>query len=317
MEKGKFAWGDFSNLNNVTDLENYIKYRKPTEKELRKTINDKYQYQRAYNHSNFFHYTKLKNIEKILKGNAFLLSRIGNSNDPIENNTPNKERSFALCFSTGINENLPLWYLYSGVNGKGGRLCFTKSQIYSLINEGCYSLVEINSETNEINSEICKLHKNEDISVEFQDILYVKENKEFIDLKYNTMTNHSNIRIKEFKEFERKYPAFIKSLIWYYEKETRLLVTLKDNIFQLLESNKKYAVKLSFDKLDDVINGMKLTLAPEFALNDEGELKTDDEIDMELRKNTNINRWLVNTSRYKKSEYSGQVKMQLCKKCDK
>ena len=125
MVKKYFKRTDFNDqtLKNADDLENYIKYRaaKPGAEE-------KYEENRAYFHNNFYHYSKLKSITEILKSQSFLLSRCGCTNDPMENEIKDKDRCFALCFSSGTDENIPMWYLYSGVEGQGGCLTMTKSQ---------------------------------------------------------------------------------------------------------------------------------------------------------------------------------------------
>lgn len=53
---------------------------------------------------------------------------------------------YSLCFSTGIHENLALWYLYAGIGGQGVRISLTKTQIKKLIEESTYELREKTSE---------------------------------------------------------------------------------------------------------------------------------------------------------------------------
>ena len=64
------------------------------------------------------------------------------------------------------------------------------------------------------------------MKVAFQNVMYYGENQHNgIDLKYNTMTNHA-IPKAEWEQYKEKHIGFCKDLIWYYEKETRLVVEL-------------------------------------------------------------------------------------------
>lgn len=297
--KGKFKWSDFSNIKNSNDLENYIKYTNSNK-------TDKYQHMRAYNHSGFYHYSKLKNIEKILESKSFLLFNPGDSNDPAEKEIENKEQKFMICFSTGINENIPLWYLYGGVNGQGGHLSLTKSQIYDIINDGKYSLVETADKQIVKDGDAIILSKA-DYKCTIQDIVYYKNNDEYVTLKYNTMTNNEKIFCDDFIEFKNRNKEFVKSLVWYYEKETRILIEINDNIIKKMDKNKKYAVKLYFGDLSSTYKNIKLILAPE-AIEKEKIIKSN--------KYPAITRFIFDTSNIVNSQFKDQVCMNLCSDCD-
>lgn len=308
-----FKWSDFPKLKDASELDYYIKNRP-----LSKSDSAPYADKRAFAHNNFFHYTTLESINKILSDNSFLLSKIGSSNDPMEKTAD--ENVYCLCFSTGINENLPLWYLYSGIDGKGGRIGFSAAKIYKLIELGSYKLVEEckeNAENESNYKEVCDLNKN-DIEVVLQDILYAKENERLYDLKYNTMTNHE-ITVEEFEKFKKSNKCFIKSLIWYYEKETRLAVKLKSPIINELSKDREYKVKLSFDDLPEVKNKIKLTFAPQLFDKDQSETEYKNWLIEYLKKNNydNIFNWILNTAKFSPSEYLGQVEMNLCENCNK
>ena len=222
MVKKHFKRTDFNDetLKNADDLENYIKYRatKPGAEE-------KYEENRAYFHNNFYHYTKLKHIKEILENQSFLLSRCGCTNDPMEKNIVDRDRCFALCFSHGKVDNIPMWYLYSGVNGKGGSLKLTKGLIYDLVNNATVSL-EVNDKSNKKTPDPIILEKT-DYEVILQDVLYVESNDNFYtaNITYDNYTL-KNFNGEEFEKFRERNSAFLKSAIWHYEKETRLLIKL-------------------------------------------------------------------------------------------
>lgn len=309
MSNEKLEWSYFSKIENAEDLENYIKNRNASKSET--TV---YKNVRAYAHSGFYHYTKMGNLEKILENNSFLLTRVGESNDPMEKKLNENVYSYHFCFSTGENENLPLWYLYSGVEGKGARISLTKSKVYKLISQGTYTLVEYDDGIVKNGFQL-SLNEEIDFDLRFQDVVYVKEKDEFVDLKYNTMTNYNKIKTENFATFKNNNSAFIKSLIWYYEKETRLVATLKPQIVEKLDKNKKYAIKLSFNHLPEFRKNIKLTLAPECLA--DSEVFTFEQITKCLSPYKNVCNWLIETSNCSKSEHSGQVKMNLCGKCEK
>lgn len=305
-----FAWKDFNStkIKNCKDLDNYIKYRI-------QNGNEKYGENRAYYHGRFFHYTKLKNIDSILRSRSFLLSNCGNSNDPVEAEIEDIKNSFILCFSTGINENLPMWYLYSGVDGMGGCLSFTKSLIYDLVENATFSVV---CEKSDGSSDEAELVRGIDFDITLQDVIYAKigtlDND--TDIKYNTRVIHK-FNNDEFKKFKDKNSAFVKSLIWYYEKETRLLVNLKNGKRKELSDLKEQQnivpkIRLSFKELPRVNANMKLILAPELSENPSAK----NNFFELLSEYENIQNWLAETSNVSSSEYVGQVKMNLCNKCE-
>ncbi len=311
----RFKWNYFPNVKNAYELDSYIKNRIP-----RKSDSGPYADKRAFAHDSFYHYTTLESINKILSDNSFLLSKIGSSNDPTETAD---ENVYCLCFSTGINENLPLWYLYSGIDGKGGRIGFSAAKIYKLVELGSYKLMEeyrenVEGKTEIKYKEVSNLSKS-DIEVVVQDILYAKESEEFCDLKYNTMTNHKKITVEEFKKFKENNRNFVKSLIWYYEKETRVTVKLKEPIIKKLSNDKEYKVKLSFDNLPEVKNNIKLTFAPQLFDKEQSEIECKNRLIEYLKKNNydNIFNCILDTAKFSPSEYRGQVKMNLCKNCNK
>ena len=100
---------------------------------------------RANHHTFYYHYTTLTSVDNILKENGFrLLNLAETSNDEGEKQHSADEGDvlFSVCFATGTSENLPMWYLYSGPDGKGGRLGLSKSDFIVLRNAKV-SLVEV------------------------------------------------------------------------------------------------------------------------------------------------------------------------------
>lgn len=220
------AWRMFSKIDNEKDLSKYLT--------------------REYEHTKYIHYTGLDAINNIMKDRQFWLCDVKGLNDKKDIQQFGNEVCFSLCFSTGVNENLSLWYLYSGIDGKGGSISFEKKKIKKLIQNGKYELWKFYG--NDKQEKICDIENGKNAEIKFVDVLYandkisVKKREEGkMALKYNTMTNY-NISKKEFSKFKEKNIGNIKGLIWYYEKETRLIVKLSDAELKHMvnSSNKSY-----------------------------------------------------------------------------
>lgn len=298
MSEALFKWSDFPQLTSADELDNYIKYAKCGEEDG----------QRAYRHDGFFHYTKLEIINDILGGKSFLLFSPGESNDPIERGISRKERRFMLSFSTGIHENIPLWYLYGGVDGRGGRLSFTATQVRDMVQNAQYSLIEVDEQKKPIDGAAAIPLSASDFDRTLQDVIYYEQRGNAVTLKYNTMTNNERIPRQEFEEFLKRNDAFVKSLPWYYEKETRLLIELTDGMMQRLDSSKQYAVKLYFGNLARVCKGMKLLLAPEAGAED---------TIVHSSEYPAITQFALDSSNIRCSKLSGQIEMHLCRNCSR
>jgi hypothetical protein len=254
---------------------------------------------RAFEHGHYYHYTTIDAINSILCGQAFWLSPLVGTNDRTEKALP---AHFQTSFSTGESENLPLWYLYSGVDGKGGRLGLSKSHFKRLIEQAEYSLYEYN-ESGNLGERICDLDRNNS-TLAVQDILYISEH---IDGDYRLKYNGKQVFQSKFNgdlpqlitDYTIAYPAFRKSLIWFYEKETRWLVQVNES---LLESDKEYRVVAKIP--DEVFSQFQLTLAPEFA---------DNEARNALLKRNGISKFL--DEKIKFSQHKGEINMRICDKC--
>ena len=159
--------------------------------------------------------------------------------------------------------------------------------------------------------------KPTDIDVKFEDVLYyrVHEGTNKVDLKYNTMTNYS-IPMDEFKIYQQEHTGFLKGLIWYYEKETRLLIKLRGAVADSIRNRVKdiergeikYKIELS---LETIYPKIIIDFGPEMdSLDDCWHLTSGKEFN-------GIRDFIYSTSRTHLSSYKGTIKMNLCQKCDK
>ena len=166
------------------------------------------------------------------------------------------------------------------------------------------------------------LERGRTMEMQFRDVVYAKEQEQKWSLKYNTMTNYE-VSKSEFEAYDREYPGFRKGLIWYYEKETRLLVRLTGEMEELLnswkasgsEEEKKevpYRVELTFP--EKLMKKMEVQLAPNVS-------KERSEIRKILKDCRGIGRLEELRSPVQPSEYAGTVlfrfKNSWCRNCEK
>lgn len=260
-------------------------------------------------HKEFFHYTSLKAIDAILKNNTIRISSTDRFNDRKDSSQfgdlLEQKKHYAICFSSGSNENLSLWYLYSGVDGKGGRIGLTYSKLMRMIEEGKFYLAEYDYDISEVIGPKILLDFHKDIEVMFRDVLYSAciRNGTYVDLKYNTMTNHGNMSNLEYEKFVSGNKGFNKRLIWYYEKESRLLIKLMGTISEIIDSNKNYAILWELPQ--NLIKHIKIMCAPEI------------ESASEIYDYSYLKRFIVDTSRVYLSEHAGDIEMNILQKCEK
>ena len=197
----------------------------------------------------------------------------------------------------------------------------TKGAVRSLIENGRFCLCRsIPKEQQdflgpELGNDV-ELEPGNDMDLEFRDMVYVREpeGNEACSLKYNTMTNYQ-VPKEEFRKYQENHCGFCKGLIWYYEKETRLLARVKGEAKARLDEWREadrdipdisYRIELSFDEA--LMKRMKIMLAPNIR---------EDEIAGILSGYVGIQSLLKLASPLQPSGYAGTVQFHLCKNCEK
>lgn len=263
----------------------------------------------AYKHTNYYHYTSLSKVNKILESKQIWLSSFSKyANDLNEKKTYEKldNNIFSLCFSTGTSESLPLWYLYSGIDGCGVRIGLKKKTMRQLLESSTFLLQPVESEPPyKAYGKQIEL-KKEEYKLLFRDIIYIGQDSQkagYYRAKYNGQVIN-NLSKEVIDGIRGDYQRFVKDLIWFYEKETRIQVEIINKT--LLDPAKNYVVALN---LDNIYNDISVRLAPEF-----------NDISTEVfGKYRGINNWVC--TKLQKSEYAGQLKMgladKMCSECEK
>ena len=258
-------------------------------------------------HTQYYHYTKVSRLDNILQNKEFWLLPVDRFNDEKDSETfgEGQKNTFSLCFSSGTTENLPLWYMYAGMDGKGARIGFRKKDFKKLAEELKLTLWEHTEGTDKkiikADKYIRELRSGEDgCEIYFRDIMYIHDTERETRLKYNNAVKNNGVLKSEIEKFKANNPGCYKSLIWFYEKETRLIVKVPPSF---IKKDKKYIVAL---QLDDTYNNMDIMLAPEY---------TPDEKAKVISQYLGFREFL--SSKLKLSEYSGTINMSLCKNCDR
>ncbi len=283
----EYKWSLFPYIKNSEELENYF-------------------IDKEYSHGKYCHYTRLDTIEKILSKKRLFLSCVNKFNDLCDRQQFGDDRQqkyyYSICFSTGDSENLALWYLYSGINGKGGRIRFSSKRIKDLVKGSKFELYKYGKSTNLPYGKPLVLEQGVNMDLKFKDVLYWQDQKKNVRLKYNTMTNN-NLSIQDFEKSKDKNVGFIKDTIWYHEKETRLLLELTNDAKDFVKENYDYVVVMSFP--DDFNHRwFNIELAPE--IEDTSIIDEDDNY-------KTLRNCQDKTSCIHVSMHAGKVKMNLCK----
>lgn len=282
-------WNCFSNIYCVKDLSHYF-------------------IGKEFSHSKYCHYTSLQIIEEILKKKRLFLSCVRGFNDACDKEQFGEKREqknyYSVCFSTGESENLALWYLYSGINGKGGRIRFTLNKIKKIIEESTFELVKLGKKTSEPYGKRLLLENGKNMRLRFQDVLYWQEQKNNVRLKYNTMTNN-NVSVDDFNIYKEQNKGFLKDTIWYHEKESRLLIELQGNAKDFIDDNYDYVVVMNFPEKFNC-NWINIEFAPEICRN---------ELTKIMENFSTLKRYCEENKCEHLSIHSGKIKMNLCRKC--
>lgn len=285
----------FSNLSKCDDLIDYFNAQ-------------------ACTNTQYCHYTKISTIEKILDKSSFRLSCVSDFNDECDKRQFGDDKAkkyfYALCLSRSKSENLALWYLYSGMDGQGGRICFSFYHIKRIIEESTYELFEFDTTKKEVVGLGMNLEKGITMDLRFQDVVYFQNQNKYVHLKYNIWTNRDKILREDFEKYKMLNMGFCKNTIWCYEKESRLLVELKgkarEKIDLNIDNNKNYVIVMTFPKTFQY-NWMNIQFAPEIDENIYWDI---------LNRNPKIRKFMEETSHLTKSNHVGEIKMHLCEKCE-
>ena len=200
----------------------------------------------------FNHYTRLGTIEKMFSSTTsyWHVSSLRSMNDRMEADRygDKSDSTFAMCFSCGTSERIPMWYMYAGIGGAGARISFNKQAFSNFCNSIDVVYTIINKKPDCTNA----LKKGVDFDIEYGYVCYCNFDNE----------NRIDKIIKDSKEEEDaflKNRFFIKNYEWEYENEYRIVFKMLN---PLPENIEKIAIPI-----DGIKNRISLTVGPEFSQN--------------------------------------------------
>lgn len=194
----------------------------------------------------FCHYTSMNNAKLILSGGSFYLSRLDRLNDLGETNLheDEKDRIYVASFCHSTPKDIPMFYLYSGIDGKGCCIRFTPNKMQKMISEcDVYSISEV---------ENGKSFDNSEYEIHFGWVYY-KNDGAFTGKYRGKSFNNARAGKKKITDSDNQY--FIKDRWWEYEKEFRIVVLFKSKI-----EMEKVALKFPVEKYKQ---GVSIVCGPE------------------------------------------------------
>lgn len=206
------------------------------------------------NKTHFCHYTSVEAALSILESGFFYLSPFENMNDvdELKLHEDESKKIFSLCFCNSLADNIPLWYLYGGIDGKGVRIEFTAAKMRDLIRICEKSVYDLTNEVaNELSSSEYELHYG---------WIYYEKGKNNVSYRGHPISKTDMKVYHGVRNSDNSIYYFIKGFPWRYEKEFRILVKIKK------EGVKKVGIKFDFEKFK---SGIRLLAAPEFSKSNE------------------------------------------------
>lgn len=203
---------------------------------------------KAKDSDNYCHYTAVENAQNILNGKYLYISSMEKMNDidEVKKHASNCEKTFIFSMCNSTTENIPMWYLYSGILGSGVRIRFTKTTMLNFLE----SIDKIYPVENDSVVSSTPLLKNDDFDIAFDWVCYVDDINKKIKHRnkfYKTILD-INDRINYFDDY------FIKKYPWNYENEFRIVIHNK---------NKTNYKRLAIPIDESIIKNLRIMFAPE------------------------------------------------------
>lgn len=248
---------------------------------------------RTRSHRSYKHYTRADRALQILESETLIASDGSTWNDPIDArrfNVPNDPwKHFGISFSWLSVENVAMWMLYGGHGADGAMIDFPQSLPYFVRDNT--TAIELGYFRNGNFVSVDTRHLGPDVELRLADVAYIVEGP------IGEKADHAALRIRNMPQFEVLRETLssdsaslfcIKSAPWFYETESRLVVSAKKALFKY--SHEITHVRLSLPGLSDFVKG-RLVSSP---------IVADDQ---------------PITSGFKKSSLSGKVSWDLCAGC--
>ena len=240
--------------------------------------------------SQYFHYTKNKNIFNIFGNRQIRLGEMNQQNDRKDR----LDNAFSLCLTSTNIESIPFWYLYSGVRGDGIRIRFTPLGIRKIIGGDYYYCSDLKG--------VDRI-KVTPIKRRWYPILYYERwetrEKDYAGRGlYRIKIDGSPLFANEDQiiDYNSANPGFSKTMEWSYEKEWRLVVDLDGEEANSISNPK--GIYVSIDGLSERISVLK------------GPFWQDS-----MESTAALHSFFAEDSRINKSVLGSELDIDLCKDC--
>lgn len=189
----------------------------------------------------------------------FFLNSIENMNDEMEKrmHADQAKTTYALCFCHSDTENIPLWYLYGGITGKGAciRLTADKFQLFLQSIQYVHPVVMDENNNMSLKKDII-LYPNKDYEMSYGWVYYCKAGT--TAESSSTIIKHRNnvyeLASENWEDFQN-HNYFIKDYAWNYEKEFRIVFHFFNKAYDM--------IAVPFPK-QNLLNGLRIKFAPNF-----------------------------------------------------
>jgi len=217
----------------------------------------------------FHHYTTIDTLALILKTRKLRFKRLDLVDDKDETFSIVKKnlctQYFVSCWTLDSRENIPLWKMYSGIDGiriTTDKIPISMNNHISKVNPNKYFESPLLSKENKIfdgNKDFLFFPLEDRFSfylLEYEDDLEKFKNRKVL------CASNSYINIKDL--------AGLKSNYWAFQKEARMIIQVKPcepqkDIYEYFEKQQNIDCKLSFidlDIKDDFIDNIEIVLGP-------------------------------------------------------
>lgn len=201
----------FLALNNIDDFVHFLK-------------------ESGKSHTNYYHYTSLDVLQKILTNRTLRFTRGDSStlNDLHEcyekGDIQIHKRSYIACFTTNPNESIAMWRLYSKGDTNMVRIQISKKMLLKWLNNMTIA-----------KSSCCMLLTLTGIELFLSDIAYVRllnsetENEKQIQFTWKQIQNKN--KFNNGFDHNCRFTSILKNIAWAYEEECRAIIRFQAESF--------------------------------------------------------------------------------------
>lgn len=203
---------------------------------------------KCFQSGSFWHFMSVKTLKKVFpisKSSTCVLygNSLGDLNDKEECSTKeDANRTFVICFTQNHSIHqvqLPMWYFYSEPEGNGVAFGITPKGMISLI-QACSRNIVIGLVSGSSIKQLrkCSL-KAEDCEVKCGWISYYLQSLQGNSTSQRRIVRFRNTDYIAVDNLPKKETHLVKSTLWSYENEFRIIITLTEEAYQRIQTETK------------------------------------------------------------------------------